>query len=69
MYRVKDYTVEEPFELRIFHLANIVLVSSDKSLPSITLYAISEAETLRDHIRYHVERLRAAKGVREVDLK
>ncbi len=67
LYRVKDTTVIEPFFLRMFGLADIVLTSSDRTTPLIVLHAIPNGMDLREKIRANVERLRVQKSVREVD--
>jgi len=67
LYRVKDTTVDQPFALRIFALANLVVRASDSSHPRLVLHAIPEASDLREELRGCVEELRREKGVREVD--
>lgn len=67
LYRVKDTTVIEPFFLRLFGLADIVLSSSDRTTPLLVLHAIPNGLNLREKIRASVERLRVQKSVREVD--
>jgi len=69
LYRVRDYQLEEPFFLRIFSLGNIVLQTSDRSHPTITIRAIPDGEQLREKLRTHVEACRTAKQVREVDFE
>jgi uncharacterized membrane protein YdbT with pleckstrin-like domain len=68
LYRVKDTMLHEPFLLRLVRRANIQIISSDRSSPSITLPAIPNAEWLRQQIRSNVERLRLKRGVREMDM-
>ncbi len=67
LYRVKDTTVIEPFFLRLFGLADIVLSSSDRTTPLLVLHAVPNGMELREQIRASVERLRVQKSVREVD--
>ena len=43
LYRVKDYTLKEPFFYRLFHLGNIIILTSDHSTPQIILRAIPGA--------------------------
>lgn len=69
LYRVKDTTLEEPFLLRLVGRANIRIVSSDRSTPTVTLPALPNAEWLRQQIRTNVERLRLKRGVREMDVE
>jgi uncharacterized membrane protein YdbT with pleckstrin-like domain len=67
LYRVKDYTLNEPFFYRMFHLGNIVILTSDHSTPQIVMRAIPGARQLMDEIRKYVELRRDLKNVREVD--
>jgi uncharacterized membrane protein YdbT with pleckstrin-like domain len=69
LYRVKDYKLVQPFFLRIFSLSNVVLETSDRSNPSITIRAITNGNDVREQIRQIVEELRQRKGVREVDFE
>ena len=67
LYRVKDLAVEQPFFLRLFSLANVILETSDKSSPRVVIEAVPGAQELGDTIRRQVEELRQRKRVREVD--
>lgn len=69
LYRVKDTRIRRPFWLRLFGLSNLVLTTSDRSLPQITLPAISQATSVREKLRRYVELLRDRKRVREVDFE
>jgi uncharacterized membrane protein YdbT with pleckstrin-like domain len=69
LYRVKDYKLDQPLFLRLFSLGNIVLETSDKSSPIVTIEAVPEAEQLREKLRIHVEERRDSKRVREVDFE
>jgi uncharacterized membrane protein YdbT with pleckstrin-like domain len=69
LYRVKDTTLHEPFLLRLVALADIQILSSDKSTPHMVIPAIRDAETLRQQIRTHVERMRIVRRVRELDFE
>jgi uncharacterized membrane protein YdbT with pleckstrin-like domain len=69
LYRVKDTTLDEPFILRLVSLGNIEIVSSDRTHPRFLIPAVKHAETLREHIRHTVEKLRGTKGVREMDME
>ena|SRR5680860_617554 len=69
LYRVRDYRFEQPFFLRIFSLGNVVMQTSDKSHPLVTIRAIPNGEELRERIRTHVEECRVRKGVREIDFE
>jgi uncharacterized membrane protein YdbT with pleckstrin-like domain len=67
LYRVKDYSLKEPFLYRFFHLGNIMILTSDHSTPQIIIRAIPGARKLLDEFRAHVEARRDLKKVREVD--
>jgi uncharacterized membrane protein YdbT with pleckstrin-like domain len=67
LYRVKDYTLNEPFFYRLFHLGTITILTSDHSTPQIILKAIPGARQLMDELRKYVELRRDLKKVREVD--
>lgn len=69
LYRIKDVRLEQPLALRLFGLSNLVLDTSDRSDPHIVIRAIPEAEALMDEVRTHVEALRIARGIREIDLQ
>lgn len=67
LYRVKDLRIEEPFWLRLVNLANIVLQTSDKSVPELVMPAIGDGRNLSNILREHIEEARDKKRVREVD--
>jgi len=69
LYRVRDYKLEQPFWLRIFSLGNIVLKTSDRSHPEVTIKAIKDGEAMRELLRKYVEECRVKKRVREVDFE
>jgi membrane protein YdbS with pleckstrin-like domain len=69
LYRIKDTVLDEPLLLRMVSLANIEIVSSDRSHPQYVIRAVSGAEPLRNMLRATVERLRATKNVRELDME
>jgi len=69
LYRIKDTTLDTPFLYRLFKVGNILLKSSDKSHPNITLLAVSEPEKISENIRHYVETQRDKKRVREVDVE
>lgn len=64
LYRVKDYHIYEPFIMRMFGLADIVLNTMDEPGATIYLKAIPDGKGLRDQIRKHVELCRDRKRVR-----
>jgi uncharacterized membrane protein YdbT with pleckstrin-like domain len=69
LYRVKDIRLEEPFFLRMFGLSTILLVTSDKTSPIITLSGVKNGNSLRKTLRDAVEVRRDIKGVRERDFE
>jgi uncharacterized membrane protein YdbT with pleckstrin-like domain len=69
LYRVKDTFLDQPFILRVIRLANIDIISSDKTTPKLMIHAIRDADSVRELIRTHVQRLRVRTGVREVDFE
>jgi uncharacterized membrane protein YdbT with pleckstrin-like domain len=68
LYRVRDYRLEQPWFLRLFSLATLILQTADKSTPSVVLRAIPRGDILREQMRTYVEEARMRRGVREVDL-
>ncbi len=68
LYRVRDYSVVEPFWLRLVGCGNIILVSADRTTPQIVLRAVPQAATLKDQIRLHTEKMRQRRGVRDLEI-
>ena len=64
LYRVKDYQLSEPFMMRLFGLADILLTTMDEQNNTVYLKAIPDGKGLRDVIRKHVELCRDRKRVR-----
>lgn len=69
LYRVRDFRLEQPLFLRLFGLSNIVLQTSDRTNPVITLAGVRAGEQVREYIRTYVEACRQRKGVRELDVE
>ena len=69
LYRVKDTRLEKPFWFRVLGLSNIVLTTSDRSLPTIDICAVRNGVEIREKLRKQVELLRDKKRVREVDFE
>lgn len=67
LYRVKDSTLEQPFVLRLFGLGNVMVVSSDATMPEVCINGIADAFSVREKLRVAVEGERDRKRVREVD--
>jgi uncharacterized membrane protein YdbT with pleckstrin-like domain len=68
LYRVRDYSIVEPFWLRVVGCGNVVLLTADNSTPSFVLRAVPNAATLKDQIRTHTERMRQRRGVRSLEV-
>jgi uncharacterized membrane protein YdbT with pleckstrin-like domain len=67
LYRIKDYTLTAPLLYRWLGLANLVLITSDRTHPELLLKGISDTYRVKELIRTQVEALRTQKGVREID--
>lgn len=67
LYRVKDFTLEEPWLYRLTGTGNVILETSDRTTPRVVLEAIPRPHALRDALRDTVEHIRVAKGVRGID--
>jgi uncharacterized membrane protein YdbT with pleckstrin-like domain len=68
LYRVRDYTVIEPFWLRMIGRGNIVIESADRTTPELVIHAIPGVNALKDQIRTHTERMRQVRGVRDFEI-
>ena len=68
LYRVRDYSIVEPFWLRLVGCGNIVLMTADASTPNFMLRAVPHAATLKDRIRTNTERMRQRRGVRSLEV-
>jgi uncharacterized membrane protein YdbT with pleckstrin-like domain len=68
LYRVRDYSVVEPFWLRLLGCGNVVLVTADRTTPEVVLRAVPRAAALKDQIRTHTERMRQKRGVRDLEI-
>ena len=69
LYRVKDTTYVQTLPMRMFKLGHIVLITSDRSTPTLVIKAVPKALELRENIRQAVEIRRDLKRVREVDFE
>ena len=68
LYRVRDYTLLEPFHLRIFGLSNILIVSSDRTNPRLMIQGISNGREVLQLIRDRVEQQRRANPATDFDV-
>ncbi len=69
LYRVRDYSLEQPLVLRLFGLSNITLRAADPSQPVVVLRAIKNGEFVLEQLRKYVEAARVKKRVLPVDLE
>jgi uncharacterized membrane protein YdbT with pleckstrin-like domain len=68
LFRVKDYSMNQPLFLRLVKLGNLTLVTSDASSPTVAIRAIPDVETVREKLRSAVQSERDRKRVRELDV-
>ena len=68
-FRVKDIKLDEPFFLRILGLSNIILYTSDRTTPTVTIPGIRNGKQLKEDIRSIVDLRREKKGVTERDFE
>lgn len=68
LYRVKDTELEKTVWQRVLGLGTVHMVTSDPTMPRITLGSIKNAVSVRENIRQQVERVRRLRGVRELDV-
>ena len=68
LYRVRDYTIEEPLLLRFVNRGDLILSTADRSSPTLVLHAIPNVTALKDQIRLHTERMRKLRGVRDLEI-
>ena len=66
MFRIKDYTITQPFILQVFHLMNLTLKTTDPENKSITLTGIPVSDII-DTIRGHVQDARQHNRIFEVN--
>lgn len=67
LYRVKDNQMIRPWWMRLTGLSSIVLETSDRGLPNLTIPAVHGGVELREQLRKQVEIVRDQKRVREMD--
>jgi membrane protein YdbS with pleckstrin-like domain len=66
--RVRDLAVRCPFFLRLVGLGNVVVVSTDRTNPTVTLHAVPRPHDLQGTLRTLVEGQIARYGVGEIDM-
>lgn len=67
LFRVKDISFSQPLALRVFGLGNIIMDTSDRSTPIVTIAGVQNGDQLTTTIRKQVDLMRTKKGVREID--
>ncbi|MCB1277397.1 PH domain-containing protein [Prosthecobacter sp.] len=68
LFRVKDYSMEQPFLLRLVGLGNLTMITSDATSPTVAIRAIPEIEAVREKLRTAVQAERDRKRVRQLDV-
>lgn len=68
LYRVKDCQIYKPLFLRIFHLGNITLLTSDETTPVFLMHGIPEVNRVQDMIRNHSEERRRVTHTRDLGI-
>ena len=68
LFRVKDYSMNQPLFLRMVGLGNLTLVTSDVTSPTVAIRAIPNVEAVREQLRTAVQFERDRKRVRELDV-
>lgn len=68
LFRVKDYSMEQPFFLRMLGLGNLTLVTSDATTPTVSIKAIANVQDVRERLRNAVQAERDRKRVRQLDV-
>lgn len=68
LYRVRDYTIQEPFWLRLVGRGDIILETADRTNPHCLIRAVPSPAKLKDQIRTQTERLRQIRGVRDIEI-
>ncbi|MBL9176437.1 MAG: PH domain-containing protein [Verrucomicrobiaceae bacterium] len=68
LFRVRDYSIEQPFLLRLVGLGNLTMVTSDATTPTVAMRAIPAVESVREKLRTAVQNERDRKRVRQLDV-
>lgn len=68
LFRVKDYTMDQPLMLRLVGLGNLTMITSDATSPTVSMRAISDVESVREKLRTAVQNERDRKRVRSLDV-
>jgi uncharacterized membrane protein YdbT with pleckstrin-like domain len=65
LYRVLETSIHQPFYLRLFGLADVVVTIENPEHSAIVIHAIPRAAELRERLRECVEKMRDRKHVGE----
>lgn len=65
LYRVRETSIHQPFFLRLFRLANVVITITDPSKQAIVIRAVPGALDLRETLRDCIENMRDRKQIHE----
>lgn len=68
LFRVRDYTMEQPFLLRLVGLGNLTMITTDATTPTVAMRAIPNVEAVREKLRNAVQNERDRKRVRQMDV-
>lgn len=68
LFRVRDYTMEQPLLLRMVGLGNLTLITTDATTPTVVMRAIPGVEAVREKLRNAVQNERDRKRVRQMDV-
>ena len=64
LYRVRDISLERKFGQRIFGVGSIRLVSSDKTMPEITIKNIKDPKDVKELLHRQVEEMKTKRRMR-----
>ncbi len=68
LYRIKDTQLHQTLLDRMLGIGTIEILSSDETNPTLFIPKVPGAASVREQLRQGVEKLRLARGVRELDL-
>jgi uncharacterized membrane protein YdbT with pleckstrin-like domain len=69
LYRVKETQMIRTWWMRLTGLSSIILETSDRGMPTLTIPAVHGGAELREELRRQVELMRDKKRVREMDFE
>ena len=64
LYRVRDLRVSVSLWQRIFGVGSVIVVSTDKSIPELTLKNIRQPNEVKELIHEHVEKMKIERRMR-----